>query len=664
MTLHAGRDQFGAHPDALALICAHLESGIRPRPTMPLSQWLGENITLVDGPLAGEPWSASGAPYLVEPADCLSDDHPCNVVVIRKSQQSGASILALAWCLFIADREPANMLYAIPGLDALRELNSAKLQPLIEAWQKRIKRSVIVPQTSRSATGSTTYEKVFSGGRLFLGNANSVMDLSSKTIKKGVEDEVSKWEQIPGYGDPEKLFFGRFTAFRRTREYKILKISTPEVDTGDDSGETEGHCRIDLAFKGTDQRFWNCVCPECGNLFVHDFTRLRIDADHPHKTAYECWCGHMISDSERIGAIDEGRWVPSVEEPGREPGFHIDAFISKMMSYEAIAEDSLEAKTEIDRKAFWNLDLGLPYKYRGDAPDHVRLMERREVYPENHVPAEGLLLAAGADVQHNGIWVEVVAFARDRQSWTVTRRFVEGDTTDPDKGAWTQLAEIYDERFPDAFGEMRIIDAMAVDAGDGGRANQVYAWTRSRARAFAIKGVPGWTAPAVGTPTKVSINLKGKKIKGGAMLWPLGTWSLKAEFYANLRKKGRTSGAEEDPPGYCHFGDWLDEPYFKQITSEFLDSATVRGRTVKVWKELGPNHLLDARVYAMAMGEYLGLTRMNDDDWASLARLRGAPEEVKNPDMLAPDSVKLAARPALIGNKPKRKRRRVLSRGV
>src|SRR5262249_5876400 len=144
-------------------------------------------LVLVDGPQAGELWSAEGAPYLIGIAECLNDDHPATVVTVRKSQQTGVSILALGWGLYIADRRPANVLYGKPGIDALREMNSAKLQPLIDAWHKHIDRVVIVPQTSRSGRGSTTYEKVYPGGRLFLGNANSVMDLSGKTIKKGVK---------------------------------------------------------------------------------------------------------------------------------------------------------------------------------------------------------------------------------------------------------------------------------------------------------------------------------------------------------------------------------------------------------------------------------------------------------------------------------------------
>jgi hypothetical protein len=39
------------------------------------------------------------------------------------------------------------------------------------------------------------------------------------------------------------------------------------------------------------------------------------------------------------------------------------------------------AGRETQASAFYNLWLGLPYEMRGDAPDHVRLLERRGGYP-------------------------------------------------------------------------------------------------------------------------------------------------------------------------------------------------------------------------------------------------------------------------------------------
>ena len=235
-----------AYPGALRLVARALESSIRPPEALPFQIWIERNGVLIDGPQAGEPFSFAGAPPLREIAECLNDDHPANRVTVRKGQQSGVTTLAEFWCLWLADRAPANILYGLPGIDALRTLNSTKLQPLIDAWHARIGRTVIQPMTSRSGQGSTTYEKKFPGGYLALANANAVMDLSMSTARFGVKDEVSKWEDIPGYGDPEELFFGRFTAFRRLKTFKIFEFSTPEVDTGSEE-PGPGHCRIDRA---------------------------------------------------------------------------------------------------------------------------------------------------------------------------------------------------------------------------------------------------------------------------------------------------------------------------------------------------------------------------------------------------------------------------------
>jgi Phage terminase large subunit (GpA) len=383
------------HPGALHLIARRLAEMIRPPERIPLSRWLAENLVLVDGPQAGELWNAAGAPYLPEIADCLSDDHPCSEVSIRKAQQTGASILALGWCLQIADREPANTLYGVPGLDALRDLNSGKLQPLIDAWQRRTRRAVIVPQTSRSGAGSTTYEKVFTGGRIWLANANSVMDLSSKTAKKGVKDEVSKWQELDNGADPETLFFGRFTAFRRTKDYKILAISTPEVDAGEEAGEeVEGHCRIDRPFRRSDQRFWNCVCPECQKLFVHHFERFEINAAHRHLSVYPCiHCGHRITDAERVNAIRRGRFfgcIP-VQEIGRRRPHRAIAFEAdrRMRRQNVSVQEERTAFGQLEKpvgnlvhRALHEhglLDCPVHIREHGDRIHHGRLRQQRNV---------------------------------------------------------------------------------------------------------------------------------------------------------------------------------------------------------------------------------------------------------------------------------------------
>lgn len=640
-----------AHPNPRHLVARRLESRVRPSPPLPFVKWLPQNIVLIDGADAGAAWSAAGAPYLLEVAECLDPDHPCNDVTVRKSQQSGVSILALSWSLYIADRSPANFLFAMPNIDALQDMNGEKLQPLIDAWQRKIKRTVIQPQTSRSGEGSTTYKKRYTGGNLVLANANAVMDLSGKTSRFGVKDEVSKWQDIPTFGDPEKLYFGRFTAFRRIEEYKIFALSTPEVDTGaDDPDQAEGHCRIDRAFRRSDQRFWHVPCPSCSEFFVHKFDRLLIDQEDPRKSVYEHECGHKLSEPERVVAVRAGKWIATNPGPGRHPGFHIDAFISLMMSYGAIASDWLAARTETEKKAFFNLVLGLPYKFRGDAPEWELLQKRVEPHlKRGHVPPNGLLLVGYADVQMRGLWLNIVAYAPNGESWDVDALYIDGDTSKADGHAFQQLRkETIDREFPDAFGRKRKLDAMGVDSGF--RAHIVYTWVRRHQQVhpisgrdviLATKGLPGWGRPALGQPSLVDIDLDGKKIKQGAKVWGIGTWSLKATLYSDLRQTIPEAPAEPIPPdGYCHFGRWNDEVYFKQLTAEQLEDVKHRGRvTHQKWVKLRENHFHDCRVGARALAEYLGLGSTTPEEWAALARARNLPDELSQVTLFTPRQI-------------------------
>ncbi len=632
MTIHVGP----GHPGALRLVARALSDAIRPRPPVRFRDWLPKNLVLVDGPKKGEYWSIADAPYLGDIADALDPENPCNLVTVRKSQQTGVSILALGWALFIAENAPDNTIYALPSIDFLQDMNGQKLQPLIDAWQKATGKEIIFPTVSRSGSGSTIYEKRFAGGSLMLANANVATDLSGKTTRFGVKDEVSKWQTHANGDDPETLFFGRFTAFRRTRTFKIFELSTPEIDTGDELGDAPGHCRIDRSFRRSDQRFWNIRCVECDHEFKQVFEGFHLDRAHPHKSFYACpSCGHIISESERVIAVRNGRYVATAAGPDRHPGFHVDAFDSLMMSYEAIAEDVINHTKPggLGDKGIRNLVLGLPAKEKGNAPDHERLMERREDYRELIVPASVLLLVAGADVQHKGIWLEVVGFGQDRQSWCLGAMFFEGATDHPGAGAWEKLDAFYVTPLTDVFGNPRKIEALAVDGGDGGRTNQVLEWCRRRPSAYAIKGQGGRGVPAISVPSKKSVTKRGKRKRfGNAMLWPVGTWGLKSELYANLHKPGLAAGETQDPPGYCHFGSFLGKEYFLQLTAESFVTEVVRGKFREDWFRLRPdNHLLDCRIYAMAMAELLGLSTMTEAQWADIRARIATPEQA---DML------------------------------
>jgi len=644
-----------AFAPSLPLVADTLHFMFKPPEQVAVHAWASHTIVAPDGPRAGHFWDPGLTPYVPEILDVLAADSDAelwNHIVVRKSVQVGLSVMGIIWVAFLASQEAnVHIGYALPTLDVLRNFNRDKMQPVLE--QSPVLARLLKPIIARSSQGSTQSTKDFANrSKIHLINANSAVQLRVRTFKYGVADEVDGWdEDLADEGSAFRLFEGRFTSFHATRDWRILEISTPTI---------AGASRITASFEAGDQRFWHVRCPHCDSEFVFEFKHLKFNRRPPYEAHYvaQC-CGSIIQHHEKGDLVRNGRFI-ALNPEGVWPSFHIDALSSLITTWDDVARQWWQDyQTDAGRKTFWNNVLGLAYEVRGDAPDHQRLMERREDYRENHIPPKGLLLVAGADIQHRGIWVEIVAYGADRQSWTVSARYLEGETTDHERGAFALLDGVYTEKFADAFGGVREIDAMAIDAGDatGGRANQVYSFARSRSRAFAVKGMPGWTTPAIGTPTPVDISLRGKKLKRGAMLWPVGTWGLKGEFYADLRKSGRAAGLEADPAGYCHFGAFLDENYFKQLTDEYLADEMIRGRSRRVWKEIsGQNHLLDCRVYALAVADYLGLTRMTPDGWRRLAQRRSVPLDAIEGDLFAPEPIaaERAAERAAKNTKPKR----------
>ena len=610
---------------------------LRVPPPLPPSRWAAANLVVPDGPRNGEPWSADLTPYVVEPLDMFGPDSPVNEIAFRKSAQTGFTTLAIAAIGHSIDRDPCRMMIIQPTDAALADFNRDKLQPAIE--QSKVLRAKVAAQTSRSATGSTTYSKRYPGGALTLAIATSAADLRSKTIKKLIRDEIDQYpDDLDGQGDPLEISDGRLMSFLASGDWKKLDISTPTI---------KGASKIDARFEAGDQRFWHVPCPHCRqpdgapSEFVFEWgENFRYARTYPHGAHYVApCCGSIIEASEKNGLVRRGRWVATRPEPGRFPSYHFDALSSPFVPWDEIAKAYVSAGDDPAKlKTFWNLWLGLPYEMKGDAPDHELLYARREDYPRGIVPPGGIILVGAADVQMRGIWWEITAYGPRRESWTVDAGYIDGDTSTHDGEAFVKLREqVLDGPWRDAWDRPRSLDAFGIDTGF--RTHAVYAWVRASQRlnrvgrdvVLALKGDDGWGKPPLSLPTLVDIDMGGRKVKKGVRLWRVGTWPLKGSLYEDLH---RVRGAEGVPEGYCHFGSWQDMSYFRQLTAEYLTDETIRGRRVRTWKLRASerdNHLLDCRVYILALLEHLGLARMTTNDWAQLAAERGVPTDTVPP---------------------------------
>lgn len=603
------------------------------------SVWASKNFRVPDGPLAGELWDPDLTPWWQEVVDALGPDSDVNKVVVKKGAQSGATVAGLIFLAHSIVFDPCRMMVVQPTDSLLTKFSRGKLQPSIDkcAPLKRLVRS----QTSRSAAGSTTYIKAFPGGELNLALASSVNDLSGDTVKKILKDEVDRYpEDVGGEGPPSKLIESRRKTFSLTGDWKEFAISTPTI---------KGASEIDADFEAGDQRYWNIRCPDCRKIGRVLFKQLRgvHTGDAAPHYIMEC-CGVVQTERKMRRVIarakeEGGGWV--VENPGApHRSYHFDDLTSPFEEWSKICQLAKDAEGDPAKEAsFVQRTLALAYEAKGDAKDHALLMERREDFPRGVIPPDGLLLTAFADVQHNGIWVMVMAWGFDKQSWVVEAKFLPGDTTDHHSGAFAALhEEVYARDWPDAWGRSRRLDAMGIDSGDNqdGRAHAVYLFARTRHGVFATRGVSGWSAPALGTPSRKQVFVGGKR-SGGVDVWPVGTWSLKSVWYTNLEKDTLRDGRPIAIPGAVHFPLWADEQIFIQITAEFLDTKRINGRPHQEWKPIGkrPNHLLDCAVGNMAMAEAALISGRTPEQWAALARERGLPEKMSEPSLFAPPTV-------------------------
>jgi len=162
-------------------------------------------------------------------------------------------------------------------------------------------------------------------------------------------------------------------------------------------------------------------------------------------------------------------------------------------------------------QVFINTVLGETWALRGDAPEWQRLYDRREDYGIGTVPDGGFFLTAGIDIQKDRIEVEVVAWGRGKESWSIDYQVLDGETAEA--SVWRKLTTLIETRYPTELGAALPIVKFAIDSGYA--TPQVYAWAREFGgeRAIVIKGDSRGAAP-VNQPSPVDVGPQGTRCAG------------------------------------------------------------------------------------------------------------------------------------------------------
>jgi phage terminase large subunit GpA-like protein len=560
--------------------------------------------------------------------DCLSPSHPAQRVVFMKGAQVGGTECGNNWIGYIVHHAPGPMLAVQPTVELGKRFSRQRIEPLLE--ETPVLRGLVAAARERDS-GNTMLSKDFAGGQLVITGANSAVGLRSMSARYLFMDEVDAYPgDVEGEGDPIALAGARSRTFGVRK--KALLVSTPTI---------AGQSRIEREYEASDQRRFFVPCPHCDTMQWLKFPNLRWDKGEPDTVAYHCEeCGAAIKERHKTAMLAAGEWRATADAKNAHTvGFHLSALYSPvgMLSWAEIAADWESAQGD-DRaiKTFKNTVLGETWQERGDAPDWQRLYDRREDWPRGTVPAGGLFLTCGADVQRDRIEASVWAWGRDKQSWLVDHLVLPGNPFEAT--VWGMLRDVLDRQWRHQSGHLLGLSMTAVDSGDGTTTAEVYAFVRSAgSRVIAVKGQDAMRQ-AIRVAGRTEVRKNGTKLDE-LKVWPVGSSYLKGELYGWLKLERPTEESGDPfPPGFVHLPSHAaGEEYCRQIAAEqLMTRADKRGFRKMQWvKTRERNEALDCRVYARAATAAMGMDAWSSGRWDRMADGLGAPPDPMPADVAA-----------------------------
>lgn len=590
---------------------------LKPAPKMNLVEW-ADTYRFLSPESSSTPgkWRTS----LVEPARgpmlAVTEPGVKRISIMASTQLLKSEILNNIIGYFISN-DPCPIILMQPTVSLAETFSRDRLDPMLR--DTPILRGLVKDKKSRDS-GNTLHYKKFPGGGIYLIGSNSPSELASRPIRVVLRDEIDKYVADSKEGDPSSLIAERAATFWNSLN---VGVCSPTI---------KGRSAIESEYLNSDQRKYFVDCPHCNFSQVMQWENVRWDKDDPSTAAYQCIeCTALWSEIDRLKVINKGRYIATQPFNGHA-GFWVNKLASPWEPLSALVNKYLACGNDQDKlKTFVNTQLAQTWEEKGEAPEHMRLYERRELYEIGSVPEGVYFLTAGADVQKDRIELEIVGWGKGKETWSIDYRVIMGETTTDEP--WKKLDEILNESWECADGRMVQIKALAIDSGYN--TNHVYNWCRkySANRVMPVKGNDAQQI-ILSIPKAADVKHSGKKVSNGVRVWTVGVSLLKTELYGYLN----LNGAGDDgiyPSGYCHFPQYSEE-YFRMLTAEQLMKRQVNGKTTYVWvKTYERNEALDCRNYARAAANMIGIDRFKDKDWLNfLGEVKAKPKlvEQKQPD--------------------------------
>lgn len=580
-----------------------VKQSLRPLPNLSVSDW-ADKFRMLSGEASSEPgrWRTDRAPYQREIMNSFTQARIWKVIVMSAAQIGKSDIMNNVIGRY-AHLAPAPIMMIQPTIDMAQDYSKSRIAPMIS--DTKVLRSAFREAKSRESS-NTILSKLFPGGRLIMGGANSPAGLASRPIKILLADEVDRFPSSAGTeGDLIDLAAKRMTTFWDRR---MGLFSTPTI---------AGESRIEDEYQEGSQEEWQHKCPNCGEY--HLLTHRQMLTEHEtitdkkgqkhvtvHSVKWRCPdCGYSFTESQMRRASQ--KYIPqnvSALKKGVR-SFFINCWASPWLTWTAIMQEWLEAKGDPEReKVVVNTRFGEPYERQGAFESTDEFLRRREIY-DSELPEGVLILTAAVDVQDNRLEYEICGWGEYEQCWGIRKGIIPGipDTQE----VWDELDSILDREYSFKNGTSLIIPRTFIDSG-GHYAKEVYAYSLRRLarQCFAIKGASTAGVPIIYKYSK-AVTQRGRTIP----LVIIGTDSGKQ--YVMDRLSINVPG-----PKYFHFprdmkerdtdnaflrNRGYDNIYFQGLIAEQRVARKKNGRIVWQWEKISKdkrNEPLDLRVYNLA----------------------------------------------------------------
>lgn len=652
----------------LRVVMRRARQAFAPPPRIGVTEWATRHRYLAaeSADLSGK-YNVSLTPWIPGMHAALDDQAIWKVVCMKSAQIAWTDGVINNWLGRIIDVDPSPVIGLFAKTDAAREYGAEKFAPMVTATPRLA--HLVDVRTSRK-DGNRALFKKFPGGFLKLVGSNSPSNVKSTPAPRVfVEEPDDASINVGKQGDSIKLLEERTKTYARR---KVVFGGTPSI---------KGLSTIEAAYLTGDQRRFYVPCPDCHESHVLDWDNVQWLQDptvshpvyghhRPETAVYACpHCGAVWDDAAKNRAVRHGQWVAAGECRG-VASFHINELYSPFPGsrLERLVERFLEAKSKLeqgddtDMIVFVNSSRGLPYEYQSDAPALDVLMARAEDYAENTVPAGGLILTAGVDVQrHDRIAIVIRAWGRDEESWLVQWVEIYGNPLDKNDPIWSALEKtLYDPR-THVSGARMIVAAVSIDSGDGMTAESVYQFVRAMTRKgrniMATKGDShDLGRKEIFSKPAPSLDLKGKRNtkahQYGLRVYLVGTHKAKDLLAGRIRLTGQGAGR-------VHWYRDVRADYWAQLTGE-VKAPHRNFRNRRVWQRKAGQAVeaLDCEVLALHAARALRVHLYKPDQWAVLARnlaqaplfaVESMPESPpdSSPPLLPPPPSKPVVRPLL-----------------